>query len=57
MSTSNHGKVAVVTGAAAAIGQAVAVRLAKDGARVALLDVGNSEATVALFRPTQRRGP
>jgi NAD(P)-dependent dehydrogenase (short-subunit alcohol dehydrogenase family) len=49
MKTSKDGKVAVVTGAAAGIGQAVAVRLAEDGARVALLDVGDSEATVALI--------
>jgi NAD(P)-dependent dehydrogenase (short-subunit alcohol dehydrogenase family) len=46
--TSKEGKVAVVTDAAAGIGQAVAVRLAEDGARVALLDVGDAEATVAL---------
>jgi NAD(P)-dependent dehydrogenase (short-subunit alcohol dehydrogenase family) len=49
MKTRKDGKVAVVTGAAAGIGQAVAVRLAEDGARVALLDVGDSEATVALI--------
>jgi len=46
--TSKEGKVAVVADAAAGIGQAVAVRLAEDGARVALLDVGDAEATVAL---------
>jgi NAD(P)-dependent dehydrogenase (short-subunit alcohol dehydrogenase family) len=49
MKTSKDGNVAVVRGAAAGIGQAVAVRLAEDGARVALLDVGDSEATVALI--------
>lgn len=42
-----HGKVAVVTGAAQGIGQAIAVRLAHDGGRVALLDISDLSATAA----------
>jgi NAD(P)-dependent dehydrogenase (short-subunit alcohol dehydrogenase family) len=34
-----HGKVAVVTGAANGIGRAIALRLAGDGADIALLDI------------------
>jgi NAD(P)-dependent dehydrogenase (short-subunit alcohol dehydrogenase family) len=49
MKTSKDVKVAVVTGAAAGSGQAVAVRLAEDGVRVPLLDVGDSEARVGLI--------
>ncbi|MDW8260064.1 MAG: SDR family oxidoreductase, partial [Gammaproteobacteria bacterium] len=40
-------KVAVVTGAASGIGQAIAVRLARDGARVACLDLNAADETVA----------
>lgn len=42
----NH-KVAVVTGAAQGIGQAIALRLAQDGAQVALLDLKDSTAAVS----------
>ncbi|ONH53470.1 short-chain dehydrogenase [Frankia sp. CcI49] len=38
------GKVAVVTGGASGIGRACAVRLAQDGARVAVLDLNGGEA-------------
>ncbi|KPM56190.1 short-chain dehydrogenase [Frankia sp. R43] len=38
------GKVAVVTGGASGIGRACAVRLAQDGARVAVLDLNGDEA-------------
>ncbi len=42
----HDGKVAVVTGGASGIGQAIAVRLARDGARVAILDVADSGESV-----------
>lgn len=42
------GKVAVVTGAGSGIGQALAVRLAADGARLALLIPSRSPARAAV---------
>ena len=47
-----EGKTAVVTGAGSGIGQAVAVRLAQEGARVAVLDIceERAEQTVGLIR-------
>jgi NAD(P)-dependent dehydrogenase (short-subunit alcohol dehydrogenase family) len=44
---SADGRVAVVTGAAAGIGQALAKRLAVDGMRVAIADLAPAEETVA----------
>jgi NAD(P)-dependent dehydrogenase (short-subunit alcohol dehydrogenase family) len=44
------GRVAVVTGGAQSIGQAVAVRLARDGHRVAIADLQSTEETEALIR-------
>lgn len=46
--TRHGGRVAVVTGGAAGIGQAIALRLAADGARVAVLDVADARDTVDL---------
>ncbi len=42
-----EGKVAVVTGAAQGIGKAIAVKLAREGARVALADINLDGATAA----------
>jgi NAD(P)-dependent dehydrogenase (short-subunit alcohol dehydrogenase family) len=44
---SADGRVAVVTGAAAGIGQALAIRLAADGMRVAIADIDPAEETLA----------
>lgn len=43
-------KTAIVTGAARGIGQAIAVRLASDGAKVAVVDLMSTDDTVALIR-------
>lgn len=46
----HHGRVALVTGAAQGLGQAYALRLAADGARVAALDIGDVTQTVERVR-------
>lgn len=46
MAKGHEGKVAVVTGAAGGIGQACAQRLAQDGARIVVVDVKPTNATV-----------
>jgi 3-oxoacyl-[acyl-carrier protein] reductase len=53
----HDGKVAIVTGASGGIGQAVAVRLAADGAEIALFgqNVERLEATAAKVREQGRR--
>ncbi|MBC7936706.1 MAG: SDR family oxidoreductase [Rhizobacter sp.] len=49
------GKVAVVTGAAKGIGQAIVRRLAEDGADIAIADIADTSETQALVRKTGRR--
>jgi NAD(P)-dependent dehydrogenase (short-subunit alcohol dehydrogenase family) len=50
------GRVAVVTGAAQGIGQAIATRLAAHGADVASFDVSPADQTVRLMEATGRKG-
>ncbi len=50
MSPRHGGRIAVVTGGSSGIGQAIATRLAAEGARVAILDVADAAETVALAR-------
>ena len=45
-----HGKTAVVTGGGRGIGQVVALGLSKAGAKVAIVNRGNTEDTVRLIR-------
>lgn len=52
MMTRFRDKVAVITGAAQGIGQAIGLRLAQEGARVALLDVQSVAESEALCRAT-----
>ncbi|HVW69906.1 MAG TPA: SDR family oxidoreductase [Steroidobacteraceae bacterium] len=50
MSARHGGRVAVVTGGSGGIGQAIACRLAREGARVAIADVADASETMDLVR-------
>lgn len=50
MSNRHQGRLAVITGGGSGIGQAIALRLLSEGARVAILDLNESEETCSLAR-------
>jgi 3-oxoacyl-[acyl-carrier protein] reductase/(S)-1-phenylethanol dehydrogenase len=56
MSLQKSGRIAVVTGAAAGLGRAYAVRLAHDGATVVVADVADGSATLDLVRDAGGNG-
>jgi NAD(P)-dependent dehydrogenase (short-subunit alcohol dehydrogenase family) len=48
MASGHHGRIAVISGAASGIGQACAVRLAEDGARIVVVDRQPADETLRL---------
>jgi NAD(P)-dependent dehydrogenase (short-subunit alcohol dehydrogenase family) len=50
MGSRHSGRLVAITGGSSGIGQAMVLRLARDGARVAILDVGDTTETVELVR-------
>jgi NAD(P)-dependent dehydrogenase (short-subunit alcohol dehydrogenase family) len=52
----HEGRIAVVTGGANGMGREIALRLARDGADVAVLDLADAAATVAAIEALGRRG-
>jgi NAD(P)-dependent dehydrogenase (short-subunit alcohol dehydrogenase family) len=55
MAASHHDKVAVISGAARGIGQAVAQRLARDGAHIVIADLVSATDTAKLVQEAGRR--
>jgi NAD(P)-dependent dehydrogenase (short-subunit alcohol dehydrogenase family) len=49
MTRTHHGRIAVISGAASGIGQASAVRLAEEGARIVVADRENAKQTLDLI--------
>ena len=52
----HQGKVALVTGGSSGIGQAIACRLGREGAKVAIADVADANETLALLRESRSDG-
>ncbi|MDR3470681.1 MAG: SDR family oxidoreductase [Devosia sp.] len=55
MTDLHENRIAVVTGAATGIGQAIAMQLARDGAKVALADIADLSETLALIGQSEDR--
>jgi 3-oxoacyl-[acyl-carrier protein] reductase len=52
MTRTHHGRIAVISGAASGIGQASAVRLANEGARIVVADRADAQQTLNLITAT-----
>ena len=56
MARRHEGKTVVISGAASGIGQASALRLAEEGARIVIADRDKAEKTLQLIAGCRRKG-